>query len=186
MAPTPERARVIVIKIDPARGFPPDDPLTPPLLRLMLATDDVRHASILFLMADRQVKDTMGIQQALHGGQMWCAFRLLCSHLRESGNALTTLMNSVADRRLTELLRGRDEAVASLGRLRTAFGKDAFITKVRDSIGSHYQQADIMRIYEQDLAEGRVEGNLVACEVGGLSRNSIAGGPAFRLVDDTA
>ena len=186
MAPTPERASVVVGKFDPARVFPPDDPLTLPLLRLMLATDDVRHASMLFVMADRQVKDTTGVQQTLHGGQMWYTFRLLCLHLRESGNALTTLTNSVAERRVMDLLKGRDDAVAALGRLRTAFGKDAFITRVRDAIGSHYQQADIKRVYEQDLEKGRVEGSLVACQVGGLSRFTMTDVLALRLMDEAA
>ena len=52
-----------------------------PIGTLMLATDDVRHASLLFGMADLQVSTTRGVQQALHGGQMWYLFRLLCSHL---------------------------------------------------------------------------------------------------------
>jgi hypothetical protein len=184
--PSPERASVVVSKFDPARVFPPDDPLTVPLLRLMLATDDVRHASVLFVMADHQVKGTTGVQQVLHGGQMWYLFRLLCSHLREGGNALTTLTNSVAERRLMDLLKGRDQAVAALGRLRPAFGPDAFITKVRDSIGSHYQQADVKRVYERDLAAGRIDASLVACQVGGLSRFTITDVLALRLMDEAA
>src|SRR6266446_376168 len=98
--PTPERAPVVVGRFDPARVFPPGDPLTLPLLRLMLATDDVRRARVLLITADQQVSQTTGIQQTLHGGQLWYAFRLLCSHLKEGGDALTTLVNSVADRRL--------------------------------------------------------------------------------------
>jgi hypothetical protein len=106
MTPTPPVSAVVVGKFDPARVFPPDDPLTLPLLRLMLATDDVRHASMLFVMADYQVRTTTGIQQTLHGGQMWYLFRLLCSHLKEGGNALNTLVNSVATNRLKDLLKG--------------------------------------------------------------------------------
>ena len=98
--PTPERAPVVVGRFDPARVFPPDDPLSLPLLRLMLATDDVRHASMLFVMADHQVRQTIGVQQALHAGQMWYLFRLLCSHLYEGGNALRTLLRGVPERRL--------------------------------------------------------------------------------------
>lgn len=149
---TPERAPVVVGTFNLAQVFPPTDPMTVPLLRLMLGTDDVRHASMLFVMADHQVRETTGTQQALHGGQMWYVFRLLCSHLRESGNAVTTFVNSVADRRLQDLLRERPAASAALERLRRAFGPDAFITKVRDSIGSHYPT----RIFHRRM-EGLVE-----------------------------
>ncbi len=189
MSPTPDVAPVLIGRFDPARVFPPDDPLTYPLLRLMLATDDVRHASMLFVMADHQVRETAGVQQALHGGQMWYLFRLLCSHLNEGGNALKTLVNSVADRRLNELLHDRPASTQALARLRPAFGEGTFIRRVRDSIGSHYQQADIKRVYESDLMakpSRRVDGSLVACQVGGLSRFTITDVLALRLLDEAA
>jgi hypothetical protein len=84
------------------------------------------------------------------------------------------------------LLRGRPNATEALGRLRSAFGRDAFITKVRDSIGSHYLQADIKRVYERDLLAGRVDGSLIACQVGGLSRFTITDVLALRLMDEAA
>src|SRR5437773_504757 len=186
MTPTPTAAAVVIGKFDPARVFPPDDPLTVPLFRLMLATDDVRHASVLFVMADQQVTETTGVQQALHGGQMWYLFRLLCSHLKEGGNALITLVNSVPGSCLNGLLRGRPAAVEALERLRSAFGPDTFIKKVRDSIGSHYGQADIKRVYERDLAARRVDASLIACQVGGLSRFTITDVLALHLMDEAA
>ncbi len=152
----------------------------------MIATDDVRHASMLFVMTDQQVTTTTGVQQTLHSGQMWYLFRLLCSHLKEGGNALNTLVNSVALARVDGLLRGRPAATEALGRLRTAFGPDTFITRVRDSIGAHYRQADMKRVYERDLAENRMEGSLVACQVGGLSRFTITDVLALHLMDEAA
>src|SRR5207244_3597993 len=77
-------------------------------------------------------------------------------------------------------------AAEALERLRSAFGPDTFITKVRDSIGSHYQQADIKRVYKRDLAAGRVDGSLVACQVGGLSRFTITDVLALHLMDEAA
>ena len=187
MAPTTSgRADVVVGMFDPARVFSPDDPLTPPLLRLMLATDDVRHASVLFVMADHQVRQTTGVQQALHAGQMWYLFRLLCSHLYEGGNALKTLLGSVPKRRLRELLRGREAAAAALERLRPAFGPEAFVTRVRNSIGSHYQQADVERVFRRELEAARVEGAVIACQVGGLSRFTMTDVLALRLMDEAA
>jgi hypothetical protein len=186
MALTPKRADVKVGKFDAARVFPPGDQLTYPLFRLMLATDDARCATLLFVMADRQVRDTAGAEQALHAGRMWYLFRLLCSHLSEAGNALGTLMNSVPRDRLRKLLRGRPIEVDALERLRDAFGKGTLVRSVRDSVGSHYRQADIARVYEADLKAGRVDGSLIACEVGGLSRFTITDVLALRLMDDAA
>jgi len=137
-------------------------------------------------MADHHVRQITGVQQTLHGGQMWYLFRLLCSHLREGGNALNTLLNSVADHHLKNLLRGRAAATLALERLRPAFGPEAFITRVRDSIGSHYQQSDIKRVLERDLAAGRVDGTIIACEVGGLSRFTMTDVLALRLLDEAA
>ncbi len=184
--PTPERARVVVGTFDPARVFRPDDPLTLPLLRLMLAADDVRHASTLFAMASHQVNRSEGVQQTLYAGQMWYLFRLLCSHLREAGNALVTLDGSVPRERLRKLLKDRADAGAALDYLRPAFGDDAFVTKVRDAIGSHYQQADIKRILERYLGQSGAEGSIVACEVGGLSRFTFTDILALRLLDEAA
>jgi hypothetical protein len=117
---------------------------------------------------------------------MWYLFRLLCSHLNEGGNALTTLVNSVSCSRLNVMLRGRPAAVGMLERLRSAFGRDTFIKKVRDSIGSHYRQADIKRVYEDGLATGRVDGSLIACQIGDLSRFTMTDVLALRLMDEAA
>jgi hypothetical protein len=186
MAPTPERAAAKVGRFDPARVFPPDDALTLPLLRLMMATDDARCACLLFVMADQQARETAGAEQALHGGRMWYLFRMLCAHLNEAGNALNTLVNSVPDRRLRKLLSARPHAAEALARLRSGLGEGTYVEKVRHSVGAHYNQADIKRVYEADLAAGRVDGSLIACDVGGLSRFTMTDVLALRLMDDAA
>jgi hypothetical protein len=189
MTATPTSASVVVGKFDPARVFPPDDPLTLPLLRLMLAADDVRHAELLFIITNQQVNQTTGIQQVLHGGQLWYAFRLACSHLTEAGNALRTLDGSVGRDRLRRLLGGRAVGLEALERLRVAFAGEPetwFVWKVRTRVGFHYQQADIKRVFEHDLEQGKVDGSIVACEVGGLSRFTITDVLALHLVDEAA
>ena len=186
MAPTPERASAKVARFDPAAMFPPTHALTLPLLRLMMATDDARCATMLFVMADQQVRETSGAEQALHSGPMWYLFRMLCAHLNEAGNALNTLVSSVPDARLKELLKARPAAAEALARLRSGLGEGTYVRKVRDSIGAHYRQADIKRVYEADLAAGLVDGSLIACEVGGLSRFTMTDVLALRLMDDAA
>lgn len=185
MPPTPERAVVRIGKFDPARVFPPGDKLTYPLLRLMMATDDARCASLLFAMADRQERDTSGAESVLHAGRMWYLCRLLCSHLSEAGHALATLLGSVPRDRLGKLLGGGPGAVDELERLRAALGEGSPARKVRDAIGSHYWQAGLSRVYEADLAAGRVDGSLIACdEVGALTRFTITDVLALRMMDD--
>ena len=186
MSPTPERAVVKVARFDPARAFPPDDKLTVPLLRLMIATDDARGASILLAMADEQMRQTSGAEQALHGGRMWYLFRMLCAHLNEAGNALNTLVNSVPDARLRGLLKARPTATEALARLRSGLGEGTYVRKVRDSVGAHYRQADVERVYRADLAAGRVDGSLIASEVGGLSRFTMTDVLAVRMMDEAA
>src|SRR5262245_58487643 len=104
MTPTPSVASVKVGRFDPTRVFPPDDKLTLPVLRLMLATDDVRQASLLVATSNHQVNQTTGTQAAFHGAQLWYGFRLLCSHLKEGGNALGSLTSTVPESRLNDLL----------------------------------------------------------------------------------
>jgi len=183
---TPERATVGVGRFDPARVFPPGDQLTYPLIRLMLATNDARCARLLFVMAEQQVSETTCAEQALHGGRMWYLFRLLCSHLNEAGNALDTLLASVSRQRLDKLLSGWPGAPDALARLRADLGEGTYVRKVRDSVGAHYRQADIARVYEADLKAGRVDGSLIECEVGGLSRFTMVDVLALRLMDDAA
>lgn len=186
MTPTPERADVKVGRFDPTRVFPPDDELTVPLLRLMLATDDARYASVLFVMADQRVRGTANAEAALHAGQMWYLFRLLCLHLNEGGNAVETLLSRISSPRLEALLRGRPAAFETLARLRSRLGKGTYIRKVRDHAGAHYKHEEIKRVYEADLRAGRVEGSLIACDVGGLSRFTITDVLALSLMDDAA
>jgi len=163
--------------------FPLDDKLTLPLLRLMLATDDARYVGMLLVMTDYQVSQAAGTTQgALSGGQFWYLFRLLCLHLKEAHNAL----NCIPKKRLTALFRGRPEGRKAKERFRAAIATDPFVTSVRDSIVAHYRQVDIERVYTRDLAAGKGEGVVVACDVGVLSRFTITDTLALHLLDEAA
>jgi hypothetical protein len=183
MSPTPATATVRVGRFNPARVFPLDDKLTLPLLRLMLATDDARYVGMLLVMTDYQVSQVAGTTQgALSGGQFWYLFRLLCLHLKEAHNAL----NCIPKKRLTALFRGRPEGRKSKERFRAAIATEPFVTSVRDSMAAHYRQVDIERVYARDLAAGKVEGVVVACDVGVLSRSTITDTLALHLLDEAA
>lgn len=112
--------------------------------------------------------------------------KALCSHLSEAGDALATLLGTVPHQRLRKLLRGRPITVERLKHLKAAVGDNTYVRKARHSVGSHYNHADIKRIYEADLRDGRVDGSLIACDTGVLSRFTITDVLALRLLDDAA
>ena len=154
----------------------------------MMAAGDVRCATLLFVMADREVRDAPdeSADQALRAGRMWYLFRLLCSHLSEAGDVLATLLGTVSPTRLRELLRGRPVEVEDFERLRTAVGQGTYVRKARHAVGSHYNLEDIKRVYERDLRDGRIDSSLIACDVTWLSRFTITDVLALRLLDDAA
>jgi len=53
---SPATASILSLRFDPAQGLPPQDAMTTPLLRLMLATDDVRLSQRLFLETSERLR----------------------------------------------------------------------------------------------------------------------------------
>src|SRR5262249_20310733 len=104
-------ARVEVRRFDPTRVFPLANKLTEPLIRLMLAADDVRCARNLYVEAEQRLMGTRGIQAQLLSGEKWYTLRLLFSHLNEAGDALRTLTGTVSPRVVEQRLEGQPEAL---------------------------------------------------------------------------
>jgi transcriptional regulator with XRE-family HTH domain len=185
-----KRVQAALVRFDPARVFPLDDPLTMPLLRLMLATDDVRAASLLFVESSQRLRVATGLEHRRATGQYWYALRLLCSHLHEGGDALRRLDHTVSRTRLNALLKGRPPAVAALAVLRRAFESEereqSIVWKVRNWIGSHYQEQDIRRVFEKYVRRGLIEGAIVAAGASGLSRFAMTDYLAMLLLVDAA
>jgi hypothetical protein len=178
MTPTQTTAQATLVRFEPGKLFPLGEPMTTLLLRLMLAADDVRSASILTLeTSQRFALPAGGVQKRLLTGQFWYTVRLLCSHLNEAGNALRKLDSTVCQARVDGLLKGRPEAMEALKDLRTSFEgtdpKNTFIDKVRNWIGFHYQEAEIKRVFEKCLNLSLIEGAVIASDVGGLARFTI-------------
>lgn len=191
MIPTPATAKAILVRFELAKLFPPGNALTTPLLRLMLATDDVRFASRLVIETGQRLPSVLeGIQGLILTGEFWYSLRLLCSHLNEAGDALRRLDNTVGRARVDGLLKGKPEAIEALKQLRAVFEsderKESFIYKVRNWIGFHYQGQEVQRVFEKCQDRGLIEGVVTASEVGGLARFTVTDWLAMFLMVEAA
>ncbi len=103
---------LVAFKFRLAQVLPPADRATAPLLRLMMAVDDVRRAQIK-LVEDSERLDGTGADKYTALGDWLYALRLLISHLHEARRALLGL-DSVAPGRADALLAGRKGALGAL------------------------------------------------------------------------
>jgi hypothetical protein len=124
--------------------LPTGDRATAPLLRLMMAVDDVRRVQIKLIEDSERLGGT-GADKYTAVGDWLYALRLLISHLHEARRALLGL-DSSAPGRADALLADRKDALRSLRALRKRFSsqeyKDSFIARVRNGIGFHYGSSD--------------------------------------------
>jgi len=153
--------------------------MTTPLLRLMLATDDVRLSQRLFLETSERLRAAApgGVQQRLLTGEQWYGMRLLCLHLDGAIDALRTLERTVSPDAVRRTLKGQAEAlkafetVLSIARADKTTRTRSFVSKVRNSIGAHYQNHDVERLYSAYAGvPGYIDGTVMVSDVGGLVR----------------
>src|SRR5712664_1801197 len=189
--PRPATAATVSFTFDPVQVFPPGDKLTTPLLRLMLAADDVRFTQRLFLETSERLRAATGTQAKLLTGEQWYGLRLLCSHLHEAIDGLRTLTGTVSPDEVQRLLQGHPEALAAFDTLRAGAETDkltrmqTFIFKARSSIGSHYDNEAIKRLFGK-YSGLYLEGFVTASDVGGLTRFTLTDGLAILLLLDAA
>lgn len=101
--PTPPFAKSYLTKFKIEDVLRPDDPMTVPLLRLMIATDDLRHLQKLLVIAREVDEAPTESDRLIHNGEIGHLFRLLCGHLYEAATPF---------RAVDQAARGRlDEAV---------------------------------------------------------------------------
>lgn len=162
-----------------AEVFPPNNPLSVPLLRLMMAANDVRHIQKLLLSTGEQIEHVNDFDKAVLNGEMLHFHRLLCGHLYEAGNAFRAI--DTADPELaTAAVRGT-EYENSLQRLREAYASDppgafhhSFLKEVRDQFGFHYKAEKIEAKLRDFVSRRNLDGTVIAAEFGGLTRYVIA------------
>jgi hypothetical protein len=183
-------SRLVAFKAKLAKVFPPDDKATGPLLRLMMAVDDVRRAQIKLIEASERI-GRPGVDQYVAPGEWLYFLRLLISHLHEARRALTGL-DFEAPRCADALLGDKEDALAqetpddakalranrkkarrSLKVLRKFFSSgdywNSFIPRVRNVIGFHYHDTEIAKLIREHVSEDDVLES-TAASVGGLAR----------------
>ncbi len=172
------RARRITFR--PGYIFPPGDPLSVPLLRLMMATDDARHLQKRLIAAGEDLDNANDAEAATLNGEMAHLFRMLCGHLYEAGHPFRAIDGAPA--KVLELAVADDEkGKTGLVHVRRAYAKGsdevfhfAFLNPVRNQIGFHYNPDALNQALGAYVEMPDVEGSLTICEHAGLSRYNIA------------
>jgi hypothetical protein len=155
-----------------AELLPPSDPMTVPLVRLMMSVDDMRRAQDQLLAATARLERVPEFEKYLPLGDHLYAMRLLYSHLHEAGRALRAL-DTAAKKRVDALIAQKPESQEILSALRVFFNasdyETSFLSRMRNAIGFHYDHAEVMALVQTHFKPG-VVGQAVAAEFGGLGR----------------
>lgn len=163
---------IVAFRFRVAPVLPPDDSMTAPVLRLMIAVDDVRRAQIHLVEADDRMDVGSRIEKYRALGDWLYSLRLLFSHVHEAGVALRNL-DTAAPKQLDTILAGNREALRSLRALRRFFSsgdyKDSLIARVRNIIGSHYDPDEVVALVQAEVTPDTVLES-TAASVGGLAR----------------
>lgn len=170
-------ARVVLFRWTVARVLAPNDPITVPVVRLMMAVDDVRRAQILFVEASERIETPKRSERHRAIGDYFYSLRLLFSHLHEAGYALRQLdgvaRNEKGENRVNLLLAGNREAMRSLKALRKFFGasdyKASLPARIRNAIGFHYDKRAVATLLKCELSDETLLDS-TAASVGGLAR----------------
>jgi len=159
--------------------FRPDKPLSVPLLRLMMAANDVRHVQKLSLLAIERIDQGTAFDRIVLNGEMLHLHRLLCGHLFEAGIAfrdIDTDHPELAD----SAVRGTEHE-STLRHLREAYASDppgafhfSFLKQVRDQFGFHYKAEKIQSKLQDFVSRSDMDGTVIGAEFGGLTRYVIA------------
>lgn len=168
----------VTLKFKIAHVLPPDDPMTVPVLRLLMAVDDVRRAQMQPVEAHERL-DVVPAPEKYRALGDWLYFmRLLFSHLHEAGIAVRRL-DTNAKRRVDAALAENGEALVALKAVRKFFNSadydKSLIARVRNSIGSHYDDGEVSALVTAVVTDDTLLESTFA-EVGGLARRSARAG----------
>lgn len=162
----------VTLRFKIAQVLPPNDPMTVPVLRLLMAVDDVRRAQMQLVEADQRLHTVPPPERYRALGDWLYFIRLLFSHLHEAGSAVRRL-DTNAKKRVDAALAGNQEALAALKAVRNFFNAadydKSLIARVRNTIGSHYDDGEITALVAAAVADDTLLESTVA-EVGGLAR----------------
>jgi hypothetical protein len=169
--------------------FRSDKPLSTPLLRLMMASNDVRHIQKLMLSKDERIEHGNAFENVVLNGEILHLERLLCGHLYEAGNAFRNI--DVPHPEVADTAVEGTEYGASLRRLREIYASNppvafhrSFLYEVRNQFGFHYNPKAIQSKLEEFLRRGNLEGEVIYAELSGLSRYVIADHVLIGMLQD--
>ena len=165
-------AAVVTFRFRIAEVLPADDPMTVPVLRLLMAIDDVRRAQIYLLEAQERLIALPPAAKYLAAGDFLYSLRLLFSHLDEGGTAIKHL-DTKAKKRVDALLRDKPEAQLALGKVRAFFQSpdydNSLVSRIRDTVGAHYKDSEVSGLVAAEVKDGALLESVVA-DMGGLAR----------------
>lgn len=183
-------AKASRIKFELSQIFPLTDPLSVLLLRLMMATNDVRHLQKLLIVTREMVDEANETERIILNGELAHLFRLLCGHLYEAGQAFRALEEKCPGR-LDIAVAGDEPAKKALEYVRQAYDpnekvgvKYSFLYPVRQFVGFHYKDEKLRETLEKHVKGGSVEGSLILTEHAGLGRYTVADHLATLLIAD--
>ncbi len=177
---TPTRtARAMRLIIDPSKLFPLDDPLSVPLLRLMIAADDARHLQKLILRAPADVDADNKSEKAILEGELGHLSRILCGHLFEAGKVFrnrTFYCSALLDAAVADSTDGK----AALQFVRKAYNPDdeqsfwySFLMPLRQHVGFHYKEKELHDSFKKLTSTGPIESSLTLVQFTGLGRYTV-------------
>ena len=171
------KAKRVIFQLN--KVFPSDDPLSIPLLRLMLAADDARHLQMLLLMADDQGHDFTKFDRLITNGTTLHLFRLLCGHLYEAGIAFRAIEQS-HPQVLDEAVTGDQKLEGNLTNIRQAYAQDpegafhySFLKPMRTHFGFHYKDEPLREALRKHNEAKDLEGTMIVAEYLGLGRYTV-------------
>jgi hypothetical protein len=171
----PVRQRAALLRIRVKELFDPKDPLSVPLLRLMSATNDARHAMKQIIRANRGGRRprNRGERMVLSGEQIYLV-RQLCGHLEEAGRVFRDLWGERGKRRRLRkglVLNAENRANLSLlerelVHLPATGVRTRFLEPVRNDWAFHY----LDHVYQAALDQAEEFGYLLVADTRGMSR----------------
>jgi hypothetical protein len=114
-----QKTDTIIVRFKLREVFPLDDNISVPFLRLMAATNDVRHLQKLVLsLFDKE--PTNETEVLVREGELTYFLRMFFGHLYEAGSALRNL-DTTSKKRVDTLIANDKEAVDLICRLRAIY-----------------------------------------------------------------
>jgi hypothetical protein len=169
----PERTILSVIVTFKLREvFPISSPVSVPLLRLIAATNDVRHLQkfVLFHSAENPANE---VESLVLEGENVYLIRMLCGHLHEAGNALRRL-DGLCKRQIDDLIKGDSEAVKLIKTLRHIYNDNSdgglwkALDKMRNQVSFHYPET----AFAESLKENPDDAKFALVQYSGMGRYS--------------